>query len=398
MKKILFVTKSMGCGGVERTLINYLKTIDQTKYSIDLLLTEKQGEFLNEVPQNVNVRELLLPNNLKYVINNYGNTIRYEMKKGINISFLIFALIKVVNKICCRLFKKNIFYYFCLNKIDYRLYDYDIVCDYHGYGFFSTLFVSNFKKEVKKLSWIHEENIYDSYKNIKDCYKNFDAIIGVSNECIDNFKNRFNDIDYKTYVIHNLVFKDHILELSREDCNDLPNNDNYFNIVSVGRLSYQKGFDLAIDVAIILKNRGYKFNWIIIGDGPDKENLESTIKDNRLDNYVFFVGFKNNPYKYMKMSDLYVQCSRYEGFVTTITEAVFLEKAIISTKFSGVKEQVFDDINGYIVNFDKYELADKIEYLINNKVLLHELEKGNLKIDLSAASSLEKLYKIFESR
>lgn len=398
MKKILFVTKSMGCGGVERTLINYLKTIDSTKYSIDLLLTEKKGEFLNEIPKNVNVIELSLPNNLKYIINNYGNTIRNEIKKGINISFLTFAFIKVINKLCCRLFKKNVFYYFCLNMIDYKSFNYDIVCDYHGYGFFSTLFVSNFKKGVKKLSWIHEENIYDSYKNIKECYKNFDAIIGVSNECVENFKNSFKDINYKTYVIHNLVFKDHIIELSKEICNDFPNNDGCFDIVSVGRLSYQKGFDLAIEVATLLKNRGNIFNWIIIGDGPDKEKLRLSIKKNGLDNYVFFVGFKNNPYKYIRMSDLYVQCSRYEGFVTTITEAVFLEKAIISTKFSGVKEQVFDDINGYIVNFNKYELADKIEYLINNKVVLHELEKGNLKIDLSADSSLEKLYKIFESR
>ena len=80
MKKILFLTASMGCGGVESTLINLLTALDKKKYKIDLMLIKKNGEFLNRVPKNINIKELEINEIMRTLIYDYGNTIRNESK------------------------------------------------------------------------------------------------------------------------------------------------------------------------------------------------------------------------------------------------------------------------------------------------------------------------------
>jgi glycosyltransferase involved in cell wall biosynthesis len=166
-------------------------------------------------------------------------------------------------------------------------------------------------------------------------------------------------------------------------------------MVSVGRLSTQKGFDLALEAANVLKSRGREFLWIIIGDGPERANLEAQIAEGGLQQDVILHGQDNNPYAYMAGADLYVQTSRFEGFATTLSEAVVLEKPMVSTTFSGVDQQIVDGKNGLLTAFDKNALADRIEQMMFDAALRQRCADGCREIVLPMDQTLQTLDRMF---
>ena len=99
-------------------------------------------------------------------------------------------------------------------------------------------------------------------------------------------------------------------------------------IVSVGRLSNEKGFDLAVEASKILKDKNINFRWYFIGDGNQREALEQKIKSYQLQNHVLLLGLKDNPYPYIKKAKIYAQTSRFEGKSIAIDEAKILRKPI----------------------------------------------------------------------
>lgn len=139
-----------------------------------------------------------------------------------------------------------------------------------------------------------------------------------------------------------------------------------FNIVTVGRLTEQKGYDIAIKAASILKKRKINFAWYAIGGGRDEKKLKKLVEKYCLENQFVFLGRKKNPYPYMKHCDLYVQPSRHEGYVITLVEARALCLPILSSDIPSAREQIQDGINGYVAELSAEDLADKIEYLYNN--------------------------------
>ncbi len=86
-----------------------------------------------------------------------------------------------------------------------------------------------------------------------------------------------------------------------------------------------------------------------------------------------------NPYPYFKYCDIYVQCSRHEGYVTTVTEAKLFDKPIITTDVSGAREQIIDGFNGEISNVNVNDIYSRIKKLIENPMIREkysaELEK-----------------------
>ena len=72
-----------------------------------------------------------------------------------------------------------------------------------------------------------------------------------------------------------------------------------------------------------------------------------------------------NPYPYISKADIYVQPSRHEGYCLSLAEAKCLCKPIITTNFTGAKEQIINGHNGYIVN-DEEDLYERIKFLIEN--------------------------------
>ena len=131
-------------------------------------------------------------------------------------------------------------------------------------------------------------------------------------------------------------------------------------------MTEQKGYDIAIKAASILKKRKINFAWYAIGGGRDEEKLKKLVEKCCLENQFVFLGRKRNPYPYMKHCDLYVQPSRHEGYVITLVEARALCLPILSSDIPSAREQIQDGINGYVAELSAEAIADKIEYLYNN--------------------------------
>ena len=162
-------------------------------------------------------------------------------------------------------------------------------------------------------------------------------------------------------------------------------NNKKLKILTIGRFVSQKGYDLAIQTANILKEEKIDFTWYAIGEGIEKQNIIDLIKKYNLKNNFVLLGRKENPYPYIKNCDFYIQPSRHEAYCTTTLEAKLLKKLIICTNVAGASDQFDDYNNGLIVNeFTPEAIAEKIIELINNKELqytiLENLNKSGLGI------------------
>lgn len=400
MRKILFITKNMGCGGVEKTLLNLMQSI-KDEYDIDLLLLEKTGEFLEFVPEKVRVMQIDLPRVWQDVLRYDEQGVKEGFKNlwngGKRGTAVLFVFIKLLNRLWSILWKRTLLYDICERKYKLPTEHYDVVCDYHGYGHFTTKIAANYEN-AKRFTWIHIEKIDRAFLCMRREYTKFDGIFGVSKECLINFQKEFPEISSdKLILLYNLMNREELQRMALLSPTKKYDIEDFFVIVSVGRLSTQKGFDLTVEVANILNKREHRFIWIILGEGPERDNLERLISKYGLEERVILHGLDTNPYTYMAMADLYVQTSRYEGFATTLSEAVVLCKPIVSTKFAGVEQQVVDGVNGILAEFDKMDIVTKIEGLMKNKELCSVYAQGCDKVKLPINKTLEKIHELFNS-
>ena len=172
--------------------------------------------------------------------------------------------------------------------------------------------------------------------------------------------------EYRTFtrIAHNIVPIDEIRTKADAFYPDEYKNNNQIKILTVGRLEEQKGYNLAIRVANILKSKGLKFQWYVLGNGTLHDKLANEIKREGIEDCFYLLGIRRNPYPYFKNCDIYVQTSMHEGYATTVTEAKALYRPIVTTDVSGVREQLIDGVNGEITTFTEMDIADRIGKLI----------------------------------
>lgn len=167
--------------------------------------------------------------------------------------------------------------------------------------------------------------------------------------------------------MYNPIDKDNILEKSKEK---IEMKKDKLNIITVGRLSYQKGYDILLQTHKKLIKEGLNYSLIILGEGIERKNLEKYIKENNLENNTQLLGFKENPYSYLKEADIFVSSSRYEGYPLVLCEAVCLGKPIIATNCTGPKEILENSRYGLMAEVENVDdLAEKMKKLILNEEL-----------------------------
>ena len=183
---------------------------------------------------------------------------------------------------------------------------------------------------------------------IKELYPKADLIIANSNGNAQDLITNYNVPRYKITTIYNPISLEAIFAIEpKKDFFDT----NYFNLVSVGRLDNGKNHQLLIKSLEFFKLQ--KVRLYIFGDGILKTELEKTIQDLKLENYVFLMGFESNIYKYLKAADLFVFSSNHEGFPNVILEAMACELPIVSTNCPSGPNEIFK------VNTD-YDFSDNV--------------------------------------
>ena len=186
-----------------------------------------------------------------------------------------------------------------------------------------------------------------------------------------------------------------IEELAMEQV-DFDLNYKGAKIVTIGRLSYEKGQDLAIKVLARLIEEGEDVKWYCIGEGKSRADYESMIKEYGVEEKFILLGAKKNPYPYIKQADLYIQTSRHEGFCLTLAEAKCLHRAIITTDFTGAEEQIIDGENGIIVEANERALYEKIKKLLNHPERRMQLQARLQLEEVDTTSEIRKLIDYIE--
>lgn len=145
--------------------------------------------------------------------------------------------------------------------------------------------------------------------------------------------------------------------------------------MSVGRLSEEKRFDRLICAHKRLLDSGVKNELHILGEGGERAPLEQLIGELSLENSVKLLGYRDNPYPYIKAADICVCSSDYEGLSTFITESLILGKAIVTTACGGMDELLGNNEYGIITDFNETALAEGIIKLLTDEALKTNYEQ-----------------------
>lgn len=376
MKKILFMCINMNIGGTEKALLTMLNEMDRRKYDITLFMLEEYGGFLNQIPDGIKVMYLKEYKALKKFINDPPQLLAKELIKNRKvIGGLSLLVIYIISKLMKDI---SIYYKYILRNVDTLNEEYDIAIAYAGPMDFISYFVINKIKSKKRVQWIHFDitKIGFNINFAKRIYDKFDKVFVVSNEGKDKLINFLPSLKDKTEVFFNIISCKMIEKMSYEG-EGFSDDFDGTRILTVGRLSKEKGQDLIIPVLKKLKENGYKVRWYCIGDGPAKKEYEKLVDKLNIKDDFIFLGSKLNPYTYMKECNIYVQPSKHEGYCITLGEARCFNNPIVTTNFTGANEQIVNENTGLVCEINEEEIYKAIKKLLDDKKLYKNI-KDNL--------------------
>lgn len=367
MKSILFVIDTLRMGGAEKSLISLLKALDPNRVAVNLFLFEAGGVLQTEVPSWVKIIEAdSVTRGMTLEMRNYIGDILKKRRFLAAIDRLKISIQAKRNKnnFSWNTIKKHI------PKVDGH---YDVAIGFlEG---FPDFFVLDKVDAERKVGWIHIDMTGRNPDINEDMYyKRFDVIATISKVCRDAFINIFPDVRNRIQIIENIVLPEEIIQKAEETV-EIDWDYSKVQIVSVGRLDYQKGFDIGARAAKILRDKGYNFCWHVYGQGVMKDEIQQYIRENKLEKFYVLEGLNPNPYPYMKKADLIVQPSRWEGKSLVLDEAKILGKAIVVTKYPSISDQIIDGKTGIITEIAPEAIAEGIISLIQKKELRMQLER-----------------------
>lgn len=162
-------------------------------------------------------------------------------------------------------------------------------------------------------------------------------------------------------------------------------------LLTVGRLTYQKAYDIAIDAMKLLKDRGCKARWYVLGEGDQRKALEKKIAALQLKEDFVLLGAVENPYPYYAQTDIYVHATRFEGKSIAIQEAQTLGCAVIASDCNGNREQIENGEDGILCPLTPEGIAESIEFLLQNEEIRKKLGKAAERKNMAQEQELQKL-------
>ncbi len=387
-KRVLFINYSLHSGGIEKSLVTVLSLFDYQAYDVDLQLFANDGMFLDRVSPKVNLLPPLFPKEYK-----------------LNIRQAFFALIrKGYWKIAfCRLLVSFAGLKGTMGERLVRMWnvekrfikpskkEYDAVIAFmEG----QPIYYAVTKVKCKnKIGFIHGDYIAMGLNKDfdTDFIKQLNALCTVSESCKTALDKSFPEFPGKFHVVYNIVSSTFMRGMANEPA-DFEDDFIGLRILSIARLSHQKGLDIALPAIAALKQKGLKFKWYIIGIGPERENLQAMIEELHIGDCIKFMGERSNPYPYLKACDIYLQPSRFEGKSIAVDEAMVMCRPILLTDFSTAADQIDSGKNGLIVPMDSDGIAVGLEDLLLNEERRAEFSAALAKCDYTNENEINKLY------
>ena len=365
-KKILFVIPEYSHGGTNKSLESLLSAIDEKRYEISIFcLYEDGGVFYKNI-----FKPYIIAKSLLYVLA-HDNVIT---RKVMGVAMKLFKDLSF-----------NWLYRYEANRLQHK-YKFDTVIAFQEGS--ATQFVSLINYPVNRIAWVHCDyaNRFAAIekKSELSLYCLYNHIVSVSYSAVHSFNSIYPELKDRTKCIYNLIDCSYILRQSSQDVN-FEKQGNCFNLISVGRFVAVKQFDLIPQIVQKLKLLTKKsFCWYIVGDGNERNMVESVISSMGLDKNIKILGAKDNPYPYFKQSDLYVCTSLSESFSYTIAESKTLHVPVLTNDFP-VANEVVSPNEGWICNVK--DMAFILKDIIEDKNSIYSNVKktiDNFKYDNNA--------------
>nr|WP_319488271.1 glycosyltransferase [uncultured Caproiciproducens sp.] len=387
-KRVLFINYSLHSGGIEKSLVTVLSLFDYQNYDVDLQLFANDGMFLNRISPKANLLPPLFPAEYKL---NIRQAFFALIKKGhprIALCRLLVSFAGLRGTMGERLVRMwNVERRFI--KPSRKEYD-TVIAFMEGQPIY---YAVTKVKSRNKIGFIHGD--YTAMGLNKEFDHDFigklNALCTVSESCKSALDNTFPEYSEKFHVVYNIISSTFMREMANEQA-DFEDDFSGMRVLSIARLSHQKGLDIAMPAIAALKKKGIRFKWYIIGIGPEKENLDTMIQELDIGDYVRFMGERSNPYPYLKACDIYLQPSRFEGKSIAVDEAMVMCRPILLTDFSTASDQIDSGKNGLIVPMDSEGVAAGLEDL-----LLHAEKRASFSFalaqcDYTNEDEINKLY------
>ncbi len=377
---LLFVLGSMEEGGVQTQTLLFLKAIDQTKYAPVIYLAHRIGPYLEDIPGDIPIESFW---------EQYAGTIRSKIDHliGRTNQARWNHLAKIIRKHKIQLVVSQTF----LASVDAGH-----ACQITGTPHLPIVVCSpNF-----------DLNLYFNSKQSRKqraeywAFESAQRLIAVSNGIKENLINNYDLPEDQVFVCPNLLDIEAAKRNAKEPIPELKHG--WTHLLSVGRLSTEKGHDVIIKALDILVNqrRVQNIRWHILGSGPLEPALKQSAKELNLTEHILFHGFVKNPFPYYKHADLLCLPSSSEAFGCVITEAMTQKLPVLSTETAGPRDILEDGTYGELVPIgDSEAFANAIENFMNNTQkwrLRAELGYQHIKNNYDLNSGMEQLQKHFE--
>lgn len=388
-KRILFLIGNLESGGVSKSMVSLLNTIDRQKYEISLWMGSPTGVFYDLIPKDV---IQLSDERIYFLLKGPCGLVALLRNRYF---FLLFGNLMRLMLAC---FNKG-YAGWILSKLIPIIIDkeYDLIVDYNGQH--QLYYMIDKLKGKKKISFFHSDySKWPFYYEIdKRYYFKVDYVFTISETCARSLRSYFPEQAHKIQLMENIISPPLIWKMSEENVLDIDikNEENMF--LTIGHVSKTKGSDMALKSAFHLKKKGYAFKWFFIGKVFDNDRYMKLVMQYDLQDNIIFLGVKQNPYPYLKRTDLYIHPSQFEGKSIALDEAKILCKPIVVTNFSTVRDQFKDRVNASICEMTSEDLSDAIEELLINENLRLSYETFLSEHIIDNSDEIEKLYKIIES-
>ena len=367
-KNILIYAGAFMANGITVSLINLINHIDNEKYDITISLEthlvdghNDRLEMLSRLPSHVKL--LARSGRINQTIEENWIDKKMASKRNLQSSEMWDIFKNIYQKEFSRMYGNT--------KFDY-------IINFDGYARYWAYLFAYQKNNIMYLhndmlgEWVEKFPTQESVINI---YNNYDKLISVSHSTnLDNKANlakRFNIDENKFDYCDNLLNPAETFEKSEE----LLEDEEFLKIrksasklfINMARLSVEKGHKQLIEAFEEILKIEQNAKLVILGDGPLRLELETIIKEKRLENSIYMLGRKSNPFPYLKQSDCFVFASKHEGQGLVLLEAMMLNKPIVCTNFACAYDVLEDGKYGLLVENNSEGLFEGMkEYLKGN--------------------------------
>lgn len=362
-KRILFLIPTLGGGGAERVVTLLLEHLDRGRFELFLVLFHERCDYA--LPRDVPISCLRKKS-------------RYDLPK------LIWRLAQIYEK------KKP-----------------DVVLSFMNYANLISAVARKLSLSKPRLLFSEQIHVSTDFKHepfsslkawaLRRLYPQSDGVICVSRGVADDLVTEFRVPHEKIKVIFNPVDIEHVLTLAKEDV-----HHPWFVqkqspiIIAMGRLTAQKGYPYLLKAfAQVIST--FRCRLVILGEGQEREALNMLARELGVETEVAFLGFQQNPFKYLALADVFVLSSLWEGFALAIMEAMACGVPVISTRCpSGPDEIITHGVNGLLVPVaDDTGLAEAMLHVLKDKELAAKLgQAGRERAEDFAVPKIVKQYEM----